>query len=93
MGRVKRYKKIKACDPFANRKNQVKVIDLIHDEPPENFEKRSKRKRKRTLNWDDENQRELLLQREAIRDIRKETFNVCIILLFHTQTDILIHNY
>ncbi len=35
MGRVKRYKKYKACDPCAKKKSE---IDLIHDESPEVFE-------------------------------------------------------
>lgn len=44
MGRVKRYKKIKACDPFSKKK----VIDpkaMTHDESPEEFEIRQKKKR------------------------------------------------
>lgn len=34
MGRVSRYKKIKACDPFAKKSSHVKV-DTTHDLPPD----------------------------------------------------------
>ena len=37
MGRVKRYKKFKACDPFSKQFNR-REIDNIHDEPPNVFE-------------------------------------------------------
>jgi hypothetical protein len=38
MGRVRRYKKFKAADPFSKR---TKVVtDTVHDEPPESFNKR-----------------------------------------------------
>jgi hypothetical protein len=38
MGRVRRYKKIKAIDPFA-KKGKVE-IDTIHDEPPDMHKER-----------------------------------------------------
>ena len=44
MGRVRRYKKVKAIDPFAKRVNK-RDLDTIHDEPPQLFaERRSKLK-------------------------------------------------
>jgi hypothetical protein len=38
MGRVRRYKKYKACDPYA--KKQKSEIDLVHDQPPEIHEQK-----------------------------------------------------
>lgn len=38
MGRVRRYKKYKAVDPFA--KAQRAETDLVHDEPPDIHEER-----------------------------------------------------
>lgn len=38
MGRVKRYRKIKACDPFAKR--QTKEVDTVHDQAPDLHEAR-----------------------------------------------------
>ena len=34
MGRVSRYKKIKACDPFA-KKRSSNAVDMKHDLPPD----------------------------------------------------------
>jgi len=66
MGRVRSYKKIKACDPFS--KKGKREVDLVHDEPPDVFEERVRRDMKRKeRSWDDENERELRLQREAKR--------------------------
>lgn len=48
MGRVRRYKKFKACDPFSKKSSAP--IDTVHDEPPEMFEQRSKRKENRFKN-------------------------------------------
>lgn len=45
MGRVKRYKKVKACDPFA--KNHGNHVNTTHDEPPNVFEEKSRRVDKR----------------------------------------------
>ena len=36
MGRVRRYKKIKAADPFA-KSNRKAEIDTTYDEPPDKF--------------------------------------------------------
>ena len=38
MGRVRRYKKYKAVDPFSKR--QKAETDTVHDEPPDLFEDR-----------------------------------------------------
>jgi len=66
MGRVRSYKKIKACDPFSKRGK--KEADTVHDEPPDLYEERVKKDLKRKERaWDDENERELRLQREAKR--------------------------
>lgn len=52
MGRVKRYKKFKACDPFSKQFNR-REFDDVHDEPPNLFEdkqERSVKKAKRLEN-------------------------------------------
>lgn len=68
MGRVRKYKKIKACDPFAKRKKAE--VDVVHDEPPEIFENKVKRDAKRKeRDWEDTGS-ELFLQREALRSIK-----------------------
>jgi hypothetical protein len=41
MGRVRRYKKIKAIDPFA--KKQKAELDTVHDEPPQDFQDRGEK--------------------------------------------------
>lgn len=38
MGRVRKYKKFKACDPFS-KKGRAEV-DTIHDEPPDIHEEK-----------------------------------------------------
>lgn len=38
MGRVRRYKKYKAADPFSKQKKTV--TDTVHDEPPDVFDER-----------------------------------------------------
>lgn len=42
MGRVKRYKKYKACDPFSSQSNR-REVDNFHDEPPTTFEDKQER--------------------------------------------------
>lgn len=42
MGRVKRYKKFKACDPFSKQFNR-REIDNVHDEPPNIFDDKTER--------------------------------------------------
>lgn len=42
MGRVKRYKKFKACDPFSKQFNR-REIDNVHDEPPNIFDDKLER--------------------------------------------------
>ena len=52
MGRVKRYKKVKSCDPFSKQFNR-REVDNTHDEPPTIFEERTERiakKSKRLMN-------------------------------------------
>ena len=72
MGRVRKYKKFKSRDPYS-KKSRVTGADDKHDEPPELQEERERRdaKRKERL-WDDDNSRELQLQREAMRNIRSD---------------------
>jgi len=38
MGRVRRYKKCKAIDPFAKKRKAE--VDVLHDEPPSVFNER-----------------------------------------------------
>jgi len=70
MGRVRSYKKIKSCDPFSKKKKSV--ADDVHDEPPDHFDDRVRRDvaRKDRL-WQDDNSRELMLQREAVRNLKE----------------------
>lgn len=82
MGRVRRYKKYKACDPFSsnnggeasfdnNRKNSGSC-----DEPPELFDERSKKKKRRKeWDWENEDERDLMIQRDAMREIQHNKTN------------------
>jgi len=71
MGRVRKYKKYKSCDPYAKKKKAT--VDDRVDEPPDLFEAREHADRKRKeRRFDDENVRELLLQREAVRSLKEE---------------------
>ena len=84
MGRVRKYKKIKAIDPFAKRAsaslNSSKLS--LYDQPPTQREelleggdqglKKGKKRKKRDLDWDDEEDREKLLQIEAKRFLSQE---------------------
>ncbi len=54
-----------ACDPFSRRGPANNTSSF--DDPPSTFENK---KRKRSLDWDNEDDRELLLQREAKRELR-----------------------
>eukprot|EP01039_Chlorochromonas_danica_P000894 gene895-975_t len=45
MGRVRRYKAIKACDPFSKKKTK-NTFDTSHDDPPELFEKKRRKKQR-----------------------------------------------
>lgn len=65
MGRVRRYKKFKACDPFSKRGKTE--VDTIHDEPPSQFEQRARRSGKRGEGGGDdtEDEYEKFLRREA----------------------------
>ncbi|KAJ1444035.1 hypothetical protein B484DRAFT_414234 [Ochromonadaceae sp. CCMP2298] len=71
MGRVRRYKKYnKSDDPLA----AARKGDAHHDEPPNLFQERTKKtNRAREDKWDDEEGRERLMQREAMRDLRLES--------------------
>jgi hypothetical protein len=46
MGRVRRYKKVKSCDPFSKNFNR-REIDTIHDEPPNIFDDKIERLEKK----------------------------------------------
>ena len=71
MGRVRRYKKFKSCDPFA--KNGPKVADTVHDEPVDMFEEQERRAEKRQRKREEDPEHiERMLQREAIRQLRIE---------------------
>ena len=70
MGRVRSYKKIKACDPFAKRSKRE--VDTVHDEPPEIYEEKARRDAKRKERpWDTDDAKERELQREARRVLRE----------------------
>jgi hypothetical protein len=67
MGRVRRYKKFKSCDPFAKKSN-TKVDDKLYDEPVEIFEasvRKAEQRIQRRL--ENANSIEKMIQREAIR--------------------------
>jgi len=67
---VKRYKKIKSCDPFSKVK---KSEDVNHDEPPEIFEEKAhKRKIRQSGNWEDSVDRDSFIQRDGLRYLKKE---------------------
>lgn len=71
MGRVRKYKKYKACDPFSKQK--AAVDDSKYDQPPDVWENKVKSSKKRkSHDWDNEEERERMLQQEAMRDIRRE---------------------
>ena len=69
MGRVRKYKKIKAIDPFSNKKRSG--IDVKHDDPLDLFDEKKKRNRKKLDRaFDDLEHAEKMLQREAVRQLR-----------------------
>ena len=69
MGRVRKYKKIKAIDPFSNKKRSG--IDVKHDDPPDLFDDKKRRNRKKLDRpFDDLDHAEKMLQREAVRQLR-----------------------
>ena len=70
MGRVRKYKKIKACDPFSQRKKS-NVNDVKYDEPPDLYDERVRRDHKKHQRpFDDLEHAEKMLQREALRSLR-----------------------
>ena len=70
MGRVRSYKKIKACDPFSKRNKRE--VDTVHDEPPEIHEDKALRQEKRKIrSWETADDGERELQREARRVLRE----------------------
>ena len=88
MGRVKRYKKFKACDPFAKRGKVV--IDTTHDEPPELFEERKSGKKRKERFVSDEDEYEKYLRRDSNKIAKKlaedvRTFKVICHFFFYQQ--------
>jgi hypothetical protein len=84
MGRVRRYKKFKACDPFSKRK--ITEVDNVHDEPPNLFEERIRKDRKRKdLELNDEDLYEVYLRSEAKKIEKKMNSKVsnynCLLIL------------
>ena len=73
MGRVRRYKKFKACDPFSKQsRSTVSADDANHDEPPTIFHDAVRKADKRRLmKFQDEDRLERELQREALRSIEE----------------------
>jgi hypothetical protein len=73
MGRVRRYKKLKSVDPF-NRKGSGNASSGKFNEPPNIFEDGIKRKNKKLRKqFDDPDENERQLQKEAIRDMKLKT--------------------
>ena len=73
MGRVRRYKKIKSCDTFAKKKSSGTSEVGPYDEPPSMFrERRKKAEKLRTKGMDGEDLEELMLQREALRELSQK---------------------
>ena len=68
MGRVRKYKKIKAIDPFSKRGKDTVGKWSSYDEPPSLYnEKKKKKKIQQIQDVDD-----LLIQREGLRALRDE---------------------
>jgi hypothetical protein len=71
MGRVSRYKKVKAVDPTSRRgRGSLDPKAAIYDEPPDLFEQRQATKKRKERSWDNEEDRDRLLQQEALRALR-----------------------
>jgi len=71
MGRVRKYKKLKAVDPASKRLSSV--VDTTRDEPPELHTERVKKSlQKLNSQWMDDDKRERQLQKEALRVLRQE---------------------
>jgi len=67
-----------ACDPNSKQYGKQNK-DTKYDEPPEIFEKKTKKiKDDSDAKWEDEEKRERMLQREALRDLRQTTAKVII---------------
>lgn len=73
MGRVRRYKKYKSCDPFAKQQRSVvSAKEVKNDEPPELWEERTRKvEQRRSSKFTEEESFERMLQREALRDLQK----------------------
>lgn len=68
MGRVRKYKKIKAIDPFSKRGKDTVGKWSSYDEPPSLYNEKKKKTNKK-LSVDDD---DLLIQREGLRALRDE---------------------
>ena len=81
MGRVRRYKKVKSFDPFAKKGSDSSSSSssskkkAAFDEPPEVFENRSRKQQAEQLSWDNEEDKEVMMQREALRALRTDKQN------------------
>jgi hypothetical protein len=73
MGRVRRYKKVKACDLGGNRSKvrPTTTSSSSHNEPPSLFEDRARKAEQRRMKGaeSEEDRKEIMLQREALRQI------------------------
>jgi hypothetical protein len=75
MGRVRRYKKFKSCDPFAKKGigSEVSKKARGYDEPPDIYEdKEAKRLAKDEKDWSNQHKREKLLERDAMRVLKQQ---------------------
>lgn len=68
MGRVRKYRKIKACDPFAKNRG-VDRSGRVYDDPPEIFEEKAKKKMRKLMKFDEAAQ-DREFQRQALRELR-----------------------
>ena len=82
MGRVRRYKKVKSFDPFAKKERggssspKAKGSDTSsYDEPPDVFENKKRKQQGEQMSWDNEEDKEVMLQREALRALRTDKKN------------------
>lgn len=68
MGRVSKYKNIKACDPFSKKKTPG---DTTRDEAPDIFDRRTSNNwEKKRSRYEDETYKEKQIQNEALRMLR-----------------------
>ncbi len=84
MGRLKRYKKIKAFDPFAKKsKVSLPIVDKNRQKfelSPDELDSKKKKKSKKhhSLDFNNEDDLEKFYQREALKDIERSKLGATI---------------